>query len=140
MNNICEVFNKQLVEGRDKPIVTALEYVRQYLMRRIVIVQKVIEESDGPLTPTATKMLESIKKEAVQYNVIWDGENKYQVSGPWSDQCIVDMHQMVCSCRQWELTGIPCKHACATIWDMQRNGMNVGIPEQWVHPCYWLST
>ncbi|KAJ9543460.1 hypothetical protein OSB04_023167 [Centaurea solstitialis] len=34
LNNMCEVFNKQLVDGRDKPIITALEYIREYLMRR----------------------------------------------------------------------------------------------------------
>lgn len=109
-------------------------------MKRLVTVQKVIDEADSPLTPTASKLLESIKKEAVHYTVIWDGENKYQVSGPWSDQCIVDMQEKVCSCRHWELTGIPCKHAVATIWDMQSNGMDVDIPEKWVHQCYWLST
>lgn len=133
-------FHRQLVEERDKPIVTALEYIRAYLMKRLVTVQKVIDEADSPLTPTASKLLESIKKEAVHYTVIWDGENKYQVSGPWSDQCIVDMQEKVCSCRHWELTGIPCKHAVATIWDMQSNGMDVDIPEKWVHQCYWLST
>ncbi|KAI3772501.1 hypothetical protein L6452_03687 [Arctium lappa] len=57
--------------GRDKPIVTALEYIRQYLMKRIVTVQKVIAEVDRPLTPTATKMLEAIKKEALHYNALW---------------------------------------------------------------------
>ncbi|KAJ9542226.1 hypothetical protein OSB04_028732 [Centaurea solstitialis] len=41
LNNMCEVFNRQLVGGRDKPIITALEFCREYLMKRLVIVQKV---------------------------------------------------------------------------------------------------
>nr|GEX28680.1 bifunctional pinoresinol-lariciresinol reductase 2 [Tanacetum cinerariifolium] len=41
LNSICEVFNRQLVNGRDQPIITCLEYVREYLMKRIVVVQKV---------------------------------------------------------------------------------------------------
>ncbi|GJR63736.1 putative reverse transcriptase domain-containing protein [Tanacetum coccineum] len=42
LNNMCEVLNRQLVDGRDKPIVTCLEFIREYLMKRIVNVHKVI--------------------------------------------------------------------------------------------------
>ncbi|GKC54965.1 hypothetical protein Tco_1077710 [Tanacetum coccineum] len=35
INNICEVFNRQLLDARDSPVVSALEYVREYLMKRI---------------------------------------------------------------------------------------------------------
>ena len=73
---MCEVFNRQLVDARDKPIITALEYIREYLMKRIVKVQKLIENADGLLTPTATKMMNSIKEEAAKYIVIWNGDYK----------------------------------------------------------------
>ncbi|KVH93579.1 hypothetical protein Ccrd_004371 [Cynara cardunculus var. scolymus] len=36
LNNICEVFNKQLLDARYKPICSTLEYIRVYLMKRIV--------------------------------------------------------------------------------------------------------
>ncbi|GJV27938.1 mutator type transposase [Tanacetum coccineum] len=54
LNNICEVFNRQLVDSKDQPIITCLEYIREYLMKRIVVVQKVIAKTVGPLTPTIT--------------------------------------------------------------------------------------
>ncbi|GJX30924.1 mutator type transposase [Tanacetum coccineum] len=62
INNICEVFNRQLVDGRDQSIITCLEYIREYLMKRIVVVQKVIAKTVGPLTPSVTKMFDDIKK------------------------------------------------------------------------------
>nr|GEW80954.1 transposase, mutator type [Tanacetum cinerariifolium] len=40
LNNICGVFSRQLVDGRDQPIITCLEYIKAYLMKRIVLVQK----------------------------------------------------------------------------------------------------
>ncbi|GKA56028.1 mutator type transposase [Tanacetum coccineum] len=40
--NICEVFNGKIVGGRDKPVITLLEYIREYCMKRIVNVQAVI--------------------------------------------------------------------------------------------------
>ncbi|GJU97383.1 hypothetical protein Tco_1326654 [Tanacetum coccineum] len=64
LNNICEVFNGKIVKGRDKPVITLLEYIREYCMKRIMNIQGVIDKCVGPLTPTATKIMESIKKEA----------------------------------------------------------------------------
>ncbi|GJV78978.1 mutator type transposase [Tanacetum coccineum] len=73
INNICEVFTRKLVDGRDQPIITCLEYIREYLMKRIVVVQKVIAKTVGPLTPSVTKMFDAIKKKATEYNVQWNG-------------------------------------------------------------------
>ncbi|GJT56034.1 hypothetical protein Tco_0991088 [Tanacetum coccineum] len=44
-------------DARDAPIITALEYIREYLMRRMVNVIAVIKKTDGPLTPSATKVM-----------------------------------------------------------------------------------
>nr|GEX75220.1 hypothetical protein [Tanacetum cinerariifolium] len=64
LNNICEVFNGKIVGGRDKPVITLLEYIREYYIKRIMNVQGVIDKCTGPLTLIATKIMESIKKEA----------------------------------------------------------------------------
>ncbi|KAI3799185.1 hypothetical protein L1987_34475 [Smallanthus sonchifolius] len=78
LNNMCEVLNSKLLDGRDKPIITMLEYIREYLMRRIMNVLQIIDRSNGLLTPYATKIFESIKKEAARYTVKWNGEEHYQ--------------------------------------------------------------
>ncbi|GJR58588.1 mutator type transposase [Tanacetum coccineum] len=109
INNICKVFNRQLVDGRDQPIITCLEYIRENLMKRIVVVQKVIAKTVGPLTHSAIKMFDVIKKRLL-------------------------------STMKWELTGIPCKHVVALIYNMFENSVGVGIPEQWVHAAYRLET
>ncbi|GKA63316.1 mutator type transposase [Tanacetum coccineum] len=96
LNNICEVFKGKLIGRRDKPIISTLEFAREYLMKRIV-----------------------------------------NVSGPWNDQVVVNVLTRTCTCRRWELTGIPCKHVVATNWVMSLNNQ-VGIPEEWVHPFYRL--
>ncbi|GJR75140.1 mutator type transposase, partial [Tanacetum coccineum] len=56
LNNICEVFNRQLIDGRDQLIITCLEYIREYLMKMIVVVKKVIAKTIGPLTPYVTAL------------------------------------------------------------------------------------
>ncbi|GJS79509.1 heat stress transcription factor B-4-like protein [Tanacetum coccineum] len=91
LNNICEVFNGKIVGCRDKPVITLLEYIREYCMKRIVNVQGVIDKCTGPLTSTTTRIMESIKKEAHLMKVQWNGANKYQVLGSLDDQCVVDV-------------------------------------------------
>ncbi|GJW00836.1 mutator type transposase [Tanacetum coccineum] len=120
---MCELLNRQLLDGRDKPIITCLEYIREYLMKKIVDVQKVIAKCDGPLTQNVTKLFNVIKEKAAQYKVEWNGDDKYQVIRPKGYQCVVNMSTKVCTCRRWELTRIPCKHAAAAINDMGNNGM-----------------
>nr|KAJ0210471.1 hypothetical protein LSAT_V11C400202580 [Lactuca sativa] len=112
------VFNSKLVKGRDKPIITYLEFIREYLMKRVCNVMKVINKCTGPLTPTGERLLQANISSALQYTARWNGVSKYQVKGPWHDQHVVDMGQMTCSYRKWELTGMPCKHAIATINEM----------------------
>lgn len=112
---MCEVLNRQLLDGRDKPIITCLEFIRHYLMKRIVIVQKVIKKSNGPLTPVATRLFDNIKKEAAKFDVTWNGDDKYQTVGPYSEQHVVNVTERTCTCRKWDLTGMPCKHAVASI-------------------------
>ena len=101
---------------------------------------KLIGKCDGPLTPTATRILRRNAHDAKKYTVQWGGSELYQVSGPWSDQCVVNVVARTCTCRRWELTGIPCKHAVATNWNMTLNNQQAGLPEEWVHPCYRLDT
>ncbi|GKB14221.1 heat stress transcription factor B-4-like protein [Tanacetum coccineum] len=73
-----KVFNGKIVCGKHKLIIIALEYVREYCMKRIVNVQKVIGKSVGPLTPIAANILDSLKKEAVKYKVLYNGTDKFQ--------------------------------------------------------------
>lgn len=61
---MCEVFNGKIVDARDKPIISLLEYIREYLMRRIVNVLGVQEKCAGLLTPYANKLFEAIKVQA----------------------------------------------------------------------------
>ncbi|GJR32191.1 hypothetical protein Tco_1108423 [Tanacetum coccineum] len=66
---------------KDTPVITLLEYIREYYMKRIVNVQGVINKCTGPLSPTATRIME--------IKVQWNGINKYQVSGSLGDQWLV---------------------------------------------------
>ncbi|CAI9295116.1 unnamed protein product [Lactuca saligna] len=124
-NNLCEAFNNKIEEGRDALIINCIEFIREYIMKKIVKVDKEIQKVAGPLSPTATIILDKIKSKAKQYVATFCGTGKYQVAGLWQDQCIVDVGQQSCTYKRWELTGIPCKHGVAAIWDIG------GITKMW---------
>nr|GEY32330.1 transposase, MuDR, MULE transposase domain protein [Tanacetum cinerariifolium] len=86
-----EVFIGKIVGGRDQPVITLLKYIREYCMKRIMNVQGMIDKCIGSLTPTATKIIESIKKEAHLMKVQLNRANKYQVSSLLDDQCVMDV-------------------------------------------------
>ena len=67
ISNMCEVFNGKIEKGRDKPVISCLEFIREYLMKRICNVMKAMKKAKGPLTPTATDILDARKKGASQY-------------------------------------------------------------------------
>ncbi|KAL4567999.1 hypothetical protein LXL04_023598 [Taraxacum kok-saghyz] len=140
LNNLCEVFNSKIEDARDQPIITCLEYIREYLMKRLCVVQEAINKCETLLTPTATQLFEVIKKEAARYIAHYNGVGKYQVGCPWQDQYVVDLNDRSCTCRNWEITGMPCKHAVAAIWDMIANSEDSSPVEEYVHPCYKTTT
>ncbi|CAI9303980.1 unnamed protein product [Lactuca saligna] len=80
----------------------------------------------GPLTPTATTILDVNKSHASHYIARWNGGEKYQVTGAWQDQHGVAVRNNTCTCRKWELIGIPYKHAIATFYEMTKNLEDVG--------------
>ncbi|GJZ05178.1 putative reverse transcriptase domain-containing protein [Tanacetum coccineum] len=92
----------------DSPVITALEYVREYFMKRLMIVQKVIEKSQGPLTPTVTNIFTIIKENASQLAVEWNSADLFHVNGSRQDQVVVNLANRRCSYRKWEVSGILC--------------------------------
>ncbi|XP_052622279.1 uncharacterized protein LOC111888944 [Lactuca sativa] len=83
---------------------------------------------------------EEIKTQAAKYVAKYNGAGKYQVASTWQDQYVVNLNERSCTCRFWEITGFPCRHVVSAIWNKIENGENAPDVEDWVHPCYKLST
>nr|KAJ0213473.1 hypothetical protein LSAT_V11C400168770 [Lactuca sativa] len=140
ISNMCEVFNGKIEKGRDKPVIGCLEFIREYLMKRICNVMKEMKKATGSLTPTAIDILTARKTVASQYIARWNGGDKYQVTGALQDQHVVDVRNKTCTCRKWELIGIPCRHAIATLNEMSKDPEAELDIYKWVHKVYFLET
>ncbi|XP_031393381.1 uncharacterized protein LOC116205067 [Punica granatum] len=134
LNNTCEQFNSKIVKFRGKPIITMLEEIRCYLMGKMNKHRLRANSFVGPICPVAQSRLDKCRKDSSYWTPEWVGDAagyKFQV---WKrPQCkVVDLGAGTCSCRMWQLTGIPCAHAIAC---MAYNNLE---PEKYVHS--WYST
>ncbi|RYR50269.1 hypothetical protein Ahy_A07g036879 [Arachis hypogaea] len=58
-----------------------------------------------------------------------DDYQRFEIHG-WPTNMAVDLNKSICTCRFWQIIGMPCVHACATISRINKN------PEDFCH--HWL--
>ncbi|CAB4283644.1 unnamed protein product [Prunus armeniaca] len=62
------------------------------------------------------------------------GPYEFQVGEYLHDQHVVNIAEMTCRCRRWDLNGIPCIHVVSAIYLYRRH------PEDYVATCYHKDT
>lgn len=92
------------------------------------------EKYPGPLCPRIQKKLSEIVSQSNNIWPIYAGNEKYEVDCGLGNKHVVDLLNSSCSCRKWDLSGIPCKHAVSC---MQLLAMS---PETYVNTCYTVTT
>lgn len=89
----------------------------------------------GRLCPVIKEKLGVFEKQGAGNWGIMSAEYLVEVSGPY-EQHQVDVRARTCSCRKWDLTGIPCRHGICAIWHC--NGK--GDVDHFVDECYTVDT
>ncbi|XP_074375311.1 uncharacterized protein LOC141717097 [Apium graveolens] len=116
VNNHCEVFNSSIRKFRDLPILTMFRQIHIAIMRRIQIRRDKMKDRELVICPSAQKKLNKAVQWAGNCVVNWSGGSTYSVTTTdGGHELVVDLVKKTCTCRKWELTGIPCYHACACI-------------------------
>ncbi|KAH9622115.1 hypothetical protein KSS87_021471 [Heliosperma pusillum] len=64
LNNCCESFNNTLKKCRDKPVLSIMEWIRRYCMRRMFMKWEGADKVEGNLMPAALKQLNRAAKES----------------------------------------------------------------------------
>ncbi|XP_073064187.1 uncharacterized protein [Primulina eburnea] len=136
LNNMCETFNSIILDAREKPVIDMFETLRNLLMARFQVNREKVKKWKGRICPNIKDVLAKIYLEAVRYFPMKSNEMLYQISrsDDIRDQHSVDLSIRSCSCRRYDLTGIPCKHAVCAIWCKKED------PEMYVHSYYMIET
>ncbi|WOH04689.1 hypothetical protein DCAR_0624101 [Daucus carota subsp. sativus] len=102
------------------PIIDMLTDIHDLLMERLHKKRDAMLTKDCIVVPRIKKVLDEAVKESNECSVLWDGKENFQVKWRGIGYC-VNLREGTCSCRVWELSGIPCSHAICAIHKMRKN-------------------
>ncbi|XP_022873323.1 uncharacterized protein LOC111392259 [Olea europaea var. sylvestris] len=112
-----------IVTAREKPILTMLEDIRVYLMRRIVARRESCDRWTTVVGPRIQKILEKNSKPARIEWAEYAGNEKFQVRHDARTVLYaMDLKARTCTCRDWQLSRIACSHVIASVVS---KGLNV---------------
>jgi hypothetical protein len=119
VSNMCETFNGIILEARSLAIFGMLEWIRKMVMKRIAARKKFAQSRfKGELGPRIWEKIEAHKEASANFQVDWNGSEGYEVFNISNieDTYVVNMQKRRCTCRVWDLTGLPCPHALCVIY------------------------
>ena len=91
------------------PLVEILETMRRLAMKHIDLRKKIVKDYKGKFSLKVTKMIASETKYMKNCKSLPRPTGEFEVSEDGM-RYAVDMRGNTCSCRRWDLTGIPCAH------------------------------
>ncbi|KAI8550495.1 hypothetical protein RHMOL_Rhmol06G0111400 [Rhododendron molle] len=133
VNNLSESFNNSIKKVRDQPILTMMEGLKRYVMQRYVERTKFCNSFKTNICLSISKKLEIEKANAKGYSVMYCSTMKFEIRSPYKSW-IVDIGLCTCTCKKWDESGVPCRHACAAMIKDRRK------PEDFISPYYLTET
>ncbi|XP_058783466.1 uncharacterized protein LOC131658154 [Vicia villosa] len=116
LNNMSESFNSVILDSMSKTLVSMLEDIRIYCMERWATNRMRFQKlSDDAVLPNIIKKVEKTSCFTNSWIVRMSDEHYFEVKNVenQADMLAVNLKDHICSCRKWELTGLPCVHALA---------------------------
>ncbi|XP_066374845.1 uncharacterized protein [Miscanthus floridulus] len=130
-NNICESFNKWIIEARFFPIITMLETIRRKVMVRIQEQRTKSQKWTMVICPNINKKFNVYISMSAHCHAICNGNDKFEVQH-FDNRFTVDLVSKKCSCRYWQLSGLPCCHAISCIL------FKTNCLDEYVADCYFV--
>ncbi|CAH9128113.1 unnamed protein product, partial [Cuscuta epithymum] len=122
-------WKRYIINARAKHIIFMLEDIRGALMQRMVLKRQAMEASKALICPRIMTRLEKAKHDAAHCTPMPSSQVSFQVSH-YLDTLTVNLDTKICTCRKWDLSGIPCCHALACIFFLNAS------PKDYVDDCY----
>ncbi|XP_059654370.1 uncharacterized protein LOC132301106 [Cornus florida] len=115
-NNHVESFNSWLGNIRQKPITGILESIAKNLMSKFgKRFQRTVEWTNTIVLKARNKLNSNVSK-AATCELIWPSGNLYQITQMDTHMSyVVNLGERSCYCGEWQVSGVPYRHACAAI-------------------------
>ena len=134
-NNVSESFNAQIRHLKGLLLHELVDGLRELIMEKRYLRKKIARQMEDGILPNVMKELNAISMNLQVVKVARSDEDIAEVTliDKWNNtrRHSVDLANHKCSCREWQLTGKPCRHALA--WILSNRGLNIG---DYVHQYY----
>ncbi|XP_013633062.1 PREDICTED: uncharacterized protein LOC106338690 [Brassica oleracea var. oleracea] len=130
LNNFSESYNSGLKKARSLPLVEMLETMRRQTMVRIEVRKKKLLKYRKKYSEKVANTIAEEEEKRKWCKKRTPGPNGVSEVQENNISYTVNMDKRTCSCRRWDLTGIPCRHALKVIKDKKLNS------EDFVAECY----
>lgn len=111
---VTELLYKWALDGHELPIVQMMEHVRQQLTTWFHERRSIAMSWTTLLVPSAERRISEAVADSRCYQVLRANEVEFEIVSSERTN-IVDIRSRVCSCRRWQLYGLPCAHATAAL-------------------------
>ena len=119
-NNLSECFNSLILRTRSLPIIDMLEAIQSIVTDRILRKRELFAGSTDDVCPRVRQKLNKNIEKSRKCTVKHAGHEKFEVR-TGSRKLVVDLKAKECTCRYWQLRGIPCQHVVACIHWMNKD-------------------
>ncbi|KAF7119673.1 hypothetical protein RHSIM_Rhsim13G0031700 [Rhododendron simsii] len=118
--NIIESLNSWILEASSLPIIQMMESIRRQLMTWFNERREASMQWASILVPSAERRVSEALERARTYQVLRANEAEFEVISHEGTN-VVDIRNRCCSCRGWQLYGLPCAHAVAALLSCRQN-------------------
>lgn len=132
LNNTAETFNKWVKPERDMPILALLDCIWMKIMIKMNKARRASKNWDSYLIPEVNDWLNELTNQSRGLLVAECNENVVEVVSE-DGHLRMNLTDLTCTCRMWQIEGTPCIHACAAI------SANGGSPAYACRGDYWTT-
>jgi hypothetical protein len=116
-NNVSESFNAQVKKFKGLLLHELVDKLRELIMEKRYLRKRLARQWHDRILPNVLKELNVISKQlkVIKVTVSDDDIAEVTLLDQWNNhkRHTVDLQNHKCSCREWQVTGKPCRHALA---------------------------
>ena len=92
-----------------------------------------VEKWQGTICPNIFKKLKINIVRSSKCYVLWNGQDGFEVQEKEHRRYTVNLEERTCTCRYWQLSGLPCCHAISSIYMASKQ------LDDFIAPCFKIS-
>ncbi|KAM7271980.1 hypothetical protein ACFE04_031194 [Oxalis oulophora] len=108
-NNLTEAYNATAVEARAMPVLTMFESLRVSSMIRNMKKRDKVDKWHHAITPRVVEQVDDYKDKTRYCKLLFGVRGGWEVH-EGDDTYVVNVAARSCTCRVWNMQGVPCKH------------------------------